>query len=100
MQRPLTLAQVKKRIKGLGEEQAKVVVCTLVGHSRIEHSCFGQRTCARCGEITGDVLMGGARKDVVIIGHDCGVCCELQKPLTWRDTFMAPEPTPPKKEKS
>jgi hypothetical protein len=52
----ITLKEVKERIKGLDAKTAKSVVCSLVGHSRIQEFCFGYYTCARCGAQVGDSL--------------------------------------------
>src|SRR6185503_1499613 len=89
-----TEAEVLARVEGLTDDQAKAVVCALVGHSRIQDHCFGYYTCARCGAQLGDALGGvySAANRAVVVGHDCPVCRENAKELTWRDTLMAPDP--------
>jgi hypothetical protein len=89
-----TLAGVKKRIAGLPAEQAKSVVCALVGHSMIQTHCFGYFNCARCGERVGDSLGSiypGAEK-AVIVGHNCKTCRDNFSALDWRSKFMTPDP--------
>lgn len=84
-----TRAMVKQRIKGLPTEQAKAVVCALVGHSRIQTTCFGYFYCARCDAQVGDTL--GSVYDasrVVIVGHDCKTCRENATSLSWTDTLL------------
>lgn len=67
--------EVKKRIAGLSAEQAKAVVCALVGHSQIQTYCFGYYNCARCGEQVGDSLAGAyVGTDAVVVGHNCEKC--------------------------
>ena len=89
----LTKRAVLARIKGLPEDTQKSVVCALVGHSRIQSHFFGYYNCARCGEQVGDSLGGaysGAK--VVVVGHNCETCRANFAELTWRDTFLAPDP--------
>ena len=89
----MTKAEVKQRIAGLPASSQGAVVCALVGHSRIQEYCFGYFTCARCDAQVGDALASvydGSK--VVVIGHDCDVCQENAKTLTWKDTFKAPKP--------
>lgn len=88
----MKLAEVKERIKGLNEDQAKAVVCALVGHSLIQTQCLGYFNCARCGEQVGDAIGGAYRAEgVVVVGHACDKCRENFAKLTWRDKFMAPK---------
>jgi hypothetical protein len=95
----MTLKEVKERIKGLDEDQAKSVVCALIGHSRIHDACFGQITCARCGAIVGDTLTGSYDgKNTVIVGHDCPTCHANYEKMGWHDKFMAPYPFKVKEE--
>ena len=92
-----TLPKVKARLKGLSDEEARNVVCALVGHSNIQNGCFGYFTCARCGEQVGDSLAGTYQNDnIVIIGHDCDICRANARRLRWQDTFLAPDPFPAK----
>lgn len=81
------------RRAGLSEDQLKELCCTLIGHSNIVEGCFGYVHCGRCEAQIGDTLAGSYRNDdAVIVGHDCEVCRENAKRLTWRDTFMAKDP--------
>ena len=76
------------------EKQKKEITCNLIGHSKIQTFCFGYFNCARCGEQTGDNLVGyypGA-EDAVIVGHKCPTCEENYKKLTWRDKVFCPDP--------
>lgn len=89
----MTLDDVKARIGGLDEETQKRMVCALVGHSRIETTCFGYYSCARCGEQVGDTLAGTYDADnSVVVGHNCEKCRENFAKLDWRHTFMTPDP--------
>lgn len=85
--------EVAARIDGLPPDKARAVVCALIGHSRIVHTCMGYIYCARCEAQIGDSLGGASNtKDNVIVGHDCEVCRENFKGFDWRDTFMTPDP--------
>ncbi len=69
----------------------KAILCVLVGHSRIVEMCWGQVTCARCGDVVGDTLVGAC--DLVgrvVMEHDCETCREVWDELTWRDRLLAP----------
>jgi len=90
----LSQREVEKRIRGLDPDNQKAVVCALIGHSRIQEYCFGYFTCARCGAHLGDSLGGcyPAAEAVGLVGHACDTCRENAKSLTWRDTFMTPDP--------
>ena len=90
----ITREQVEARIDGLDEDTQKHVVCALVGHSRIQEVCFGYYSCARCGTQVGDSLASvypGA-ETAVVVGHNCPTCRRNAEALTWRDTFLAPDP--------
>ena len=95
-----TLDQLKTKLDALGDisgEQRKSIVCSLVGHSRIQSACFGYYYCGRCGDQVGDAL-GGAydARDVVIVGHDCSVCRDNYEKLDWKHTYLCADPfTPP-----
>jgi hypothetical protein len=92
--KPLSQKAVKARIKGLPSDIQKATACALVGHSRIQTQFFGYFYCARCEAKVGDSLASvyPEASSVVIVGHDCPVCRHNAKTLTWRDTFMAPDP--------
>ena len=89
--------ELMEKLEVLGvtdEEQKKEITCSLIGHSKIQTFCFGYFKCARCGEQTGDNLVGyypGA-EDAVIVGHKCPTCEENYKKLTWRDKVFCPDP--------
>lgn len=96
----MTLKEVKARIQGLDEETQKDMVCALIGHSRIQTTCFGYYYCARCGAQVGDTLGStyqGA-EDAVVVGHNCDVCRTNYEKCDWRDKFMAPHPFTDKEE--
>lgn len=42
----------------IDDAQRKSVTCSLLGHSNIVETCFGDITCARCGEQLGDMFGG------------------------------------------
>jgi len=48
--------EIENRIEGLSDEQAKAVVCALIGHSKIVNTCMGYIHCARCEAQLGDSL--------------------------------------------
>lgn len=84
---------VRERLTGLSGDEAKAVVCALVGHSNIETTCFGYHYCGRCDAQIGDTLAGiYTNPDVVIVGHDCDICRANAKRLRWQDTLLAPDP--------
>lgn len=95
----MTKTELLSKLKALGtlsSEQRNSIVCSLVGHSRIQTTCFSYYYCARCGEQLGDTLAStypGAGS-AVIVGHDCPVCRENAETLTWRDKLYAPNPFP------
>ena len=72
----------------------RLIVCGLLGHSRIQTMWFGYYDCARCGERMGDALGGTypQAKTVVVVGHNCETCRENAKALTWKDRFLSPDP--------
>lgn len=93
---PLTKAKLIAKIKALGKittEQKHEIVCSLIGHSKIVDLCFGYVTCARCNQQIGDTL-GGIfdLKTYVIVGHKCKECVANYKSLTWKDTYLTPDP--------
>lgn len=83
----------KLKVLALDDAREKSVICSLIGHSRIVNTCFGQVTCARCGDIVGDTLAGcySTRYDV-IVGHNCPECRANFAKLDWKDKFKAPDP--------
>ena len=89
--------ELEEKLKALDltdEGQIKSVVCSLIGHSRIQTHCFGYFNCARCGDQVGDTLAStyvGASK-AVVVGHKCDVCEANYAECTWEDKFMCPDP--------
>ena len=92
----MTEDELKQKLEILDikdEEKIKGVVCALIGHSNIEVVIFGYRYCARCGDQVGDNLMGwDGNRNSVVVGHNCDVCRENYKKLSWKDKFMVPDP--------
>lgn len=92
-----TKAELVKKLKALGnisEEQKAAVVCSLIGHSKIQSHFFGYYNCGRCGAQVGDTLgssYGGAA-EAVVIGHKCKTCEKNFSECTWKDKFMCPDP--------
>ena len=70
------------------------VVCSLIGHSRIQTACFGYFHCARCGAQVGDTLASSyeGAKTAVVVGHKCIACVANYQACTWRDKIFAPDP--------
>lgn len=93
----------KLKLLDLPRDTRNSVVCSLIGHSLIQTHCFGYFNCARCGTQVGDNLASThlQAEKTVIVGHDCTMCRENFKKLTWRDKVYSPNPfTKTKKEKS
>jgi hypothetical protein len=92
-----TETELVERLNALGEvtdEQKRDVVCSLIGHSRIQTHCFGYYYCARCNAQVGDSLGSiypGAER-AVIVGHKCPTCEKNFAECTWHDKFMCPDP--------
>ncbi len=72
------------------EQQKKQLICSLIGHSKIQTYLFGYYYCARCDEQVGDRL-GSIYPDatnVVLVGHKCPTCKANYKNLTWKDKIF------------
>lgn len=71
----------------------KEIYCVLVGHSKIQTTCFGYVHCARCEAQIGDRL-GSIfdMTDSVIVGHNCDRCQENYKKLLFSKKFLCPNP--------
>lgn len=83
------LKQKVELIPGLTDKQKAEIACTLVGHSSVVNSCFGEVSCARCGTVVGDCLLGFYDTvDLLIVGHECPDCFKAYKKLTPADKFM------------
>lgn len=99
----MTKTQLLEKLDAMGklsDEQRNSIVCVLIGHSRIQTSCFGYYYCARCKDQLGDTLASvypGAER-AVVIGHDCDVCRKNYAECTWKDKLYTPDPF--KKEKA
>lgn len=92
-----TRASFLKRVKAMGKmdkEKRNAVVCALIGHSRIQSTCFGYYHCGRCDAQVGDTLGSvyvGAEK-AVVIGHNCKTCRANYKACGWQDKLYVPDP--------
>lgn len=88
-----------KKIKTPFERKVREIVCSFLGHSRICHYCFGEITCARCGEILQDGFAGlSDTTGLVFVEHDCSICRENYKGLSWKDKVLCPYPFKKKKD--
>lgn len=91
-----------KRLKAMGKldaEKRNAIVCAMLGHSRIQSTCFGYYHCGRCDAQVGDSLGSmypGAEK-AVVIGHNCKTCRANFKELGWQHKLYAPDPFKVKK---
>ena len=88
--------ELNEKLAALGDMDDKTrndIVCSLLGHSLIQESCFGYFTCSRCGAQLGDSLGGyyDATK-VVIVGHDCDTCRSNYEKLDWKHKVFTPNP--------
>ena len=92
----LTKKEVMEKIKVLGDidqETRNSIVCSLIGHSDIVHTCFGEVSCGRCNAKIGDILAGFYPIDeCVLIGHDCDTCRANYTKMNWKDKLYAPDP--------
>jgi len=70
----------------------KLVVCALIGHSRIITGFMGYQYCGRCDEQIGDALASVGIGISVGIGHNCDECRENYKLMTWRDKLFVKNP--------
>lgn len=92
-----TEEELRSALGNLGitdDEQRNKVTCALIGHSKIQSYGFGYYNCGRCEELLGDTMAGcyPVAEETVLIGHDCGVCRENYKKLTWKDKIFCPDP--------
>lgn len=92
-----TKSELLKILKGIpikDKEQRNSIVCSLIGHSRINTACFGYRNCGRCGDQLGDNLasVDYGRENIVFIGHKCKQCISAYKMCTWRDKLYVKDP--------
>jgi len=97
MEKEVSFKELKSKIAGLGDidiEKKKEIICTFIGHSLIQTSCFGYKYCGRCGEQVGDSL-GGIWYDAekaVLAGHNCKTCRANFKKLSWREKLYCRNP--------
>ena len=99
----LTKKELMKKLKALGKMDKQTrndIVCSLIGHSRIQSMCFGYYYCGRCGTQVGDGLASvyPEAEEVVIIDHKCIVCKKNYKKCTWRDKLYVIDPFKKSKE--
>ncbi len=92
----MTEQELTEKLEALGsitDEQRRRVVCSLLGHSKIQTGCFGYFYCARCGDQVGDSLASVYdASDVVIVGHNCPRCRANYEKLGWEDKYLCPDP--------
>ena len=93
----MTEAELLNKIAALGditEDQRNAIVCSLIGHSKIQTFCFGYYSCARCGTQLGDSLGSSypSASEVVIVGHNCPTCRANYEKLGWKDKLFCPDP--------
>ena len=85
-----------RRLKAMGKldkDKRAAVVCALIGHSRIQTTCFGYYYCSRCEAQVGDTLASVYdAKSVVVVGHNCPTCRKNFKTCGWKDKLFAPDP--------
>ena len=95
------LLKILKNIPYEDKEQRNEIVCSLIGHSRIQTNWFGYHDCARCGARMGDTLGGiyPFASQAVIMEHNCDKCRENYKKCTWKDKIYVKNPFK-KKDKS
>jgi hypothetical protein len=91
-----TEKELMEKLSALGEmdnETRNNVVCSLIGHSKIQTAFFGYYNCSRCGDQIGDSIGGIYNSsNLVIVGHDCPTCRANYDRLDWRDKVFAPDP--------
>ena len=96
MKNKLTKKEFLQAIESMGnitEKQRNGIACALLGHSLIQTEFWGYYSCSRCGHQIGDKLGSDYDdSDVVIVGHNCDICKENYKKLTWRDKIYCPNP--------
>lgn len=92
-------AEFMNKLRAMGKldkEKRNAVVCALIGHSRVQSTCFGYYYCGRCEAQVGDTLgsVYSGAEQAVVIGHNCPKCRANYKALTWKDKLFAPNPFP------
>lgn len=95
------LLEVLSKIPIRNEEHKREIICSLIGHSKIDTLCWGYRNCGRCDAQLGDNLgsVDFGRKDCVIIEHNCKTCRSNYKKCTWKDKYLVPNPFTKKRAK-
>ena len=67
------------------------VLCAKHGCPPVVVTCFGQVTCARCGAIVGDTLMGSFDMSyVAVVDHDCEKCRAVWAAMTAQQQQLTP----------
>lgn len=96
--------ELRAKLSGMGKldkETRNRVVCSLIGHSRIQTACFGYFNCGRCGAQVGDTLASSypGAGTAVVVGHACKTCRKNYRACTWKDRLYTPHPFPAKRKK-
>lgn len=92
-----TEQELMEKLAALGDINVNArysVVCSLLGHSKIQEFCLGFYTCTRCGNQVGNSL-GGYYPDaenVVVVGHNCPTCRANYEKLDWQYKAFTPYP--------
>ena len=88
------LLKILKTIPVNDRQQRNEIVCSLIGHSRIQTTCFGYYSCGRCGQQLGDTLgsVYPFAEKVVVIGHNCEKCRSNYKECSWKDKLYVKNP--------
>lgn len=74
-------------------DKLKKILCVMIGHSKIQVLDWGRFYCARCDDLIADALTQSYDQEgIVIVKHDCDICRENYKSLTWRDKLLASAP--------
>jgi hypothetical protein len=88
------LLKILKILPTKNRKHRNAVVCSLIGHSRIQRFFWGYFSCGRCGDQLGDTLCSvyPFANKAVVIGHDCDKCRENYKECTWKDKLYTQNP--------
>lgn len=74
-------------------ETQKKMLCAEHGHPPVIEICIGEVTCARCGAILGDRLMGVYdTTNKAVIGHGCDKCYAIYDGMTDIQKELTPRP--------
>lgn len=88
------LREILKKMPCKNKQQRNEIVCSLIGHSRIQSTFMGYWNCGRCNQQLGDSLgsMYPQAKETVIIGHKCEICIANYKKFNWKDKIYVENP--------